>query len=331
MKRLPLVAIITVGMIILLAVIMHDTDIKKSTRLETVEQSPQPLIRNHSADTASTLSNTLPSSLQGTAHGITLVSHQDNFIVTASLKDVFEYYLSAAGEESLAVIEARIVEDLSQQLTGQALAQALAIWENYLTYKTALVEFDQQYQIDVTTLNTSEHLQFLQQRQLALMALQDQLFSSAIAEILFAFDRQFDNHTLEKAKLLASDLSAEQKQQGLINLTAQLPIETTLSLKRNQQQKKLLAIDQEKNLTAEQKYNLRTKQVGEAAASRLQQLDEQRQQWQQRLNHFQQQKQQLSEAGLASDDYQVSLEKLYQQHFSPAEQLRAKALMSANE
>lgn len=335
MKKIALVFIITASIILLLTVMMPEAEIEQPVHLISPDASSRLSLNsssdtNTAAGTVSALNTTLPSSLQGTAHGITLVSQQDHFIVTASLTDLFEYYLSAAGEEGLDIIEARIIEDLSHQLNGQALAQALAIWRNYLIYKTALVEFDQRYQVDVTQLNQSQHLQFLLQRQGALIALQDEVFSSSVAEILFAFDRQLDHHTLAKAKLLTSELTPEQKQQSLINLNAQLPIEASLSMKRNEQQKTLLAIDEEQGLTAEQKYTRRAEHVGEAAANRLQQLDEQRQQWQQRLNNFKQQLNDLLAAGLAASDYQVSLEKLYQQHFSPAEQLRAKALTSVS-
>lgn len=270
--------------------------------------------------------DTLPSSLQGTSHGVTLTVHQDNLVITSRLKDLFDYYLSAAGEETIAQISRRVELDLSSQLTALALQQALAIWQNYISYKTALVDLDQQYSANTHALDKYQHLQILQQRQLSLIALQDQIFSASIAQILFSFDRQLDNHTLEKSGILASDMSAQAKQQSLINLNAQLPIEVTLSMKRNEQQERLLEIDDVEGLTSEQKYNLRAQQVGEAAANRLQQLDEKRQRWQQRINDFILQKQQLLEAELAEVDYRIGLEALYQQNFASEEQLRAKAL-----
>ncbi|MBL4796309.1 MAG: hypothetical protein JKY50_02725 [Oleispira sp.] len=270
--------------------------------------------------------DTLPSSLQGTSHGVTLTVHQDNLVITARLKDLFDYYLSAAGEETIAQISRRVELDFSSQLSALALQQALAIWQNYISYKTALVDLDQQYSANTHSLDKNQHLQILQQRQLSLIALQDQIFSASIAQILFSFDRQLDNHTLEKSAILASDMSAQAKQQSLINLNAQLPIEVTVSIKRNAQQKHLLDIDDVEGLTSEQKYNLRAQQVGEAAANRLQQLDEKRERWQQRINDFILQKQQLLEAELAEADYSIGLEALYQQNFASEEQLRAKAL-----
>lgn len=270
--------------------------------------------------------NPLPSSLQGTSHGVALAVHQDNLVITSSLKDLFDYYLSSSGEETFEQISRRVELDLSSQLTGLALTQALAIWQDYIAYKTALVEFDQQYSTNARTLEKYQHLQFLQQRQLSLIALQDQIFSELIAQILFSFDRQLDHHTLEKSRILVSDLPDEAKQQSLINLNAQLPLEITVSMERNEQQGRLLKIDETDGLTSEQKYNLRAQQVGEAAANRLQKLDTIRQLWQRRINDFIIQKRQLFAAELAVEDYRLGLEALYQQYFTPEEQLRAKAL-----
>jgi lipase chaperone LimK len=284
-------------------------------------------------------SSSLPSSLKGTHHGVTLRSHNQNYIVTASLKDLFDYYLSAAGEDSLEKIELRVLAELRRQLSGDALAQVSEIWQNYLSYKKQLVTFDQQFPAAVPNRsddNSAEagtliQLQFLQQRQLALLALQDQILGADVAGILFAFDRQLDQLTLEKAALLASDLSAEHKKQGLINLQAQLPLDSLQGLKRNQQQQALITIDDNHELTAQQKFQQRAEQVGEGAASRLQKLDEERNRWSVRILNFKQQQASLRNSGLASEEYMGSVEKLYTQHFTPEEQLRARALTSYDE
>ena len=300
--------------------------------IPNVEKTETVITEDFSSDKyVNTVSDTppkssLPSSLEGTSHGVTLTAHQDNLVVTARLKDLFDYYLSTSGEESFYQINQRVVHDLSSQLTALALAQALGIWENYVSYKKELVDLDKQYPTANNAFDKYQHLNILQQRQLSLIALQDQIFSKPVAQILFSFDRQLDHHTLEKARILASDLSAEAKQQSLINLDAQLPIEVTLSMNRNKQQKQLLEIDGTLGLTDTQRYNLRAEKVGEAAANRLQKLDAKRLLWKSRINDFSIQKQQLLEAELADEDYLLSLDKLYQQFFSPDELLRAKAL-----
>ena len=331
--RIPAVLIGTIligaTLLAVLAYINHQPELNVMLEADNIEAvASADYISDKKSETVSEApsKNTLPSSLQGTSHGVALTVHQDSLVITSGLKDLFDYYLSAAGEETITQISRRVELDLSSQLSVLALQQALAIWQNYVSYKTALVDLDQQFSVNTHAFDKNQHLQILQQRQLSLIALQDQIFSASIAQILFSFDRQLDGHTLEKSRILASNMSEQAKQQGLINLNAQLPIEVTVSMKRNEQQEHLLKIDDVEGLTSEQKYNLRAQQVGEAAANRLQQLDKKRQQWKQRIDDFNLQKQQLLEAELAAEDYSIGLEALYQQNFASEELLRAKAL-----
>jgi lipase chaperone LimK len=335
-KQRHTVYLMTAVLVTALAVFMNITDTPQVTSSEYSKNDDSAVISERVASPNDKLmlagkGTDLVSSLKGTHHGVRLKSRNQQLIVTASLKDLFDYYLSAAGEESTEDIDQRIQQELARQLEAEALAQAMNIWHDYLTYKNELVEFDQQYSAHSSQPKKSKQLQLLQQRQLALIALQDQIFGAQIANILFNFDRQLDGHTLEKAELLASDLSAEQIQQRLINLSAQLPIATVLNLQRNNQQKALVKIDQQEGLSAQQKYQKREQEVGAAAASRLQVLDEKRADWKTKMLMFMQQKQQLEQAGLAQEEYITSLDKLYGQHFAPEEQLRARALSSNRE
>jgi lipase chaperone LimK len=335
-KQRHTVYLMTAVLVTALAVVMNQTDIPRITSSEYSNNDDSAVTSERVAEISGPLilaskDTDLASSLTGTHHGVHLKSRNQQLIVTASLKDLFDYYLSAAGEESTEDIDQRIQQELARQLEAEALAQAMSIWNDYLNYKNQLVEFDQQYSAHSSQPEKSKQLQLLQQRQLALIALQDQIFGAKIANILFNFDRQLDGHTLEKAELLASDLSAEQIQQRLINLSAQLPIATVLNLQRNNQQKALVEIDQQEGLSAQQKYQKREQQVGSAAASRLQVLDEKRAVWKTKMLIFKQQKEQLEQAGLAQEEYIISLDKLYSQHFAPEERLRARALSSNRE
>jgi lipase chaperone LimK len=336
MNKRHTVYLISAVLVTALAVFMNKTDTPQVNFSEYTKSNDSAVTSEKIAEINDTLiladkGTDLVSSLTGTHHGVRLKSRNQQLIVTASLKDLFDYYLSAAGEESTEDIDQRIQQELARQLEAGALAQAMSIWHDYLTYKKELVEFDQQYSAHSSQPEKSKQLQLLQQRQLALIALQDQIFGAKIAQVLFNFDRQLDGHTLEKAALLASDLSEEQIQQRLINLSAQLPIETVVSLQRNNQQKALVEIDQQEGLSAQQKYQKREQQVGAAAASRLQVLDEKRVVWNTKMLIFKQQKQQLEQAGLANEEFITSLDKLYNQHFAPEERLRARALSSNRE
>lgn len=336
MNKRHAVYLISAVLVTALAVFMNETETPSATFSTQFLENNSTIIteeitENPGASIPDSLRSDLASSLAGTHHGVQLKSRHQQLIITASLKDLFDYYLSAAGEESTEEINQRVKKELAGQLKTEALAQAIDIWNSYLTYKRELVEFDQQYPAYSSQPEKREQLIILQQRQLALIALQDQIMGASIAEIIFKFDRQLDGYTLEKAELLASDLNAEQIQQRLINLSAQLPIDTILSVQRNEQQKALVEINQQEGLSVQQKFQQREQQVGAVAASRLQELDEKRAIWKGRIIDFKQEQQQLQQAGLANEEYKVSLDKLYTQHFSQGEQLRARALTTNHE
>lgn len=332
MNKRKIVYLLTAGLVTVLAVFIYDNEKSDSQTSEIIEPAvPDPIDKSAIFSQPLSAEDTLVASLAGTHHGVTLASRNNDFIVTASLKDLFDYYLSAAGEENIEEIDLRVREELQRQLQGKAFKQAISIWQSYINYKRQLVEFDQQYSTESQSANKKQQLQLLKHRQQALIALQDQVFGAGIAQILFKFDRLLDNFTLEKSTLLASDLSEEQLQQRLLNLSAQLPIDSVLSKQRNEQQKALMTISQTEGLTEQQKYQQRVQQVGAAAASRLQQLDEKRAAWKGRLTAFKNDAQLLQKAGLADKDYEDNLDKLYHQHFAPEEQLRARALTAQDE
>ena len=73
-------------------------------------------------------------------------------------------------------------------------------------------------------------------------------------------------------------------------------------------------------------YAFRQQQFGEAAAMRLQKLEEQRLAWQNRYQNYTQQRDRIHNAALSSDDKQKQLDALRRRLFSASEQQRAAAL-----
>jgi len=264
-------------------------------------------------------------SLKGTHHGVRLANRNGQLIVTAALRDLFDYYLSAAGEKTHQQIVERIEADLYQQLSDTALQQALNILASYLDYKTALLTFNQQYPANMATTD-GQQIEHLTKRQQALVALQDEKLGAQVAQVFFEYDRTMDEHTLAKAQILLSDMTADGKQQALLNLNAQLPFDAFQHQQRNSKQQQLMAIELDTGLSEQQKFQQRSEVVGEAAANRLAELDKQRAEWRGRLIKFQQELNTLIEARMAAEDYEAAYQKLLDQHFESHEQLRAKAL-----
>ncbi len=257
-------------------------------------------------------------------HGVQLLSLNNNLQVTAALRDLFDYYLQDLGPDSLEDIAARVQQALSAQLQGQALQQALTIFADYLSYRQALSSLDQDYQPQ-NDASPAEYLALLQDRQQALVALQNQIMGTAVAGILFAFDRELDAYTLEKARLMTQDMADAARQQALLNLQAGLPEATRLQQQKDRQQQRLLVIDRA-DLSAAQRYEQRAQLVGGEAAQRLSELDVQRADWQRRIDNFRRDYAQIEKAGLIGVDADQAYQGLLAEQFDSSEWLRVRAL-----
>ncbi len=263
-------------------------------------------------------------------HGVQLKTKAGDLIVTAALKDLFDFYLAHYPHLSQLEIQQLIKTELGHSLPQQSLQQGLTILLDYFAYKSALISFNQQYPAN-PTLKTQANLALLVERHEALIALQDRLMTPYIASIFFSSQRQLDGHTLAKAKILTSDLSEDGKQQALINLNAQLPFDAFQHQQRNNVQQSLRKIDQQSDLSAAEKYQLQAQLVGEESASRLAEVEQKRAYWRQRLDIFRGEVQDLQASGLARQDYQDAYQKLLTRHFQPHEYARAKAIIRSNQ
>ncbi len=89
----------------------------------------------------------LPASLDGTSvpQGWARVDSTGNLIPTAQLRTLFEYYLSALGEETLPQLVARIRQALAV-LAEPARQQAMEVLAGYLDYKLAVSDLEASYQ-----------------------------------------------------------------------------------------------------------------------------------------------------------------------------------------
>ena len=102
-------------------------------------------LANASSVTANTahLPTSLPKSLQGTqVDGEIIIDENKQLVVTAGLRRLFDYFLSAQGEEPLTQIEQRVIAYIREHTPEPAASQAVQIFQNYLTYLTAVSQLD---------------------------------------------------------------------------------------------------------------------------------------------------------------------------------------------
>ncbi|UXD89035.1 lipase secretion chaperone [Thalassolituus hydrocarboniclasticus] len=241
-------------------------------------------------------------------------------MVHSSLRDLFDYYLSTLGERDNLWIDTQVRAALARQLSGQPLAQAEHIWQQYLSYREQLALLP----AAAEDASTYQRLQYYFDSRIAL---QDQIFGHAVAAALFAFDREQDALALQQLqhKEQQDASAANGTEQTLLNAGYQQSWATRQYQQENAKTQQLLAIEQNTYDPA-QRFAQRAAIAGEQQAVQLAALDQQRNQWQQQLTAFQQQVQTIKQLQLSADEEQKQIDLQLQQAFPPEQHLRVKAL-----
>ena len=291
---------------------------------QQADQAVLPVISNAIHQPA-TAPGPAPASLRDTAvDGMLEVDHQGNLLITDQIRHVFDYFFTTVGEESVDSAIARIRHYLASQLPEPAQGQALDLLERYIEYKEELVALEERFPVVAD-------LDDLRAREDAVQRLRAGLFSAEAHAAFFASEEVYNNFTLERLAILQDDgLSAEDKAERVEALRNDLPgaMQDLLVPQIHQQLSQQTRSLQEEGASPEQIQQLRLSLVGPEATGRLEALDRQRQQWQQRLEQFNHEREAiLQHPGLADDDKQQAIDSLLQEQFEPNERLRVSSLL----
>ena len=226
--------------------------------------------------------NTLPLSLRDTPRPTALgVDEDEELIADHRVRNLFEYYLTAIGEESLDRIISRIQHDLSGQLEGVALDQANQILEGYLQYRNNMAviktQFVNQYGSQTYNLNVVKEMK---------SALRESRFGFLSEDVIIGFfeqEDQYDDYMMARVEVSSdSALSSDEKEHLISQLDQQSPqwiIEASqrANLVSNVRitEKQLRA----EGATDDEIYAVREQAYGVDAAEKLRVLDEKRAQW----------------------------------------------------
>ncbi|ASK34494.1 hypothetical protein CEK62_08900 [Alcanivorax sp. N3-2A] len=263
----------------------------------------------------------MPASLRGTTpDGELREDDGGDLIVSEGVRRRFDYFLSALGEEDLNVIRARIAAHLSKALSPRAAAQAWALFENYLAYRTELRTLPE-HNGDVAQMRDS-----LRARQ----ALRQRWFDAATIEAFFGFEDRYAEFALDRRAILENEqLSEARKSDRLQALTAGLPDD--LKEMVNASRRPVRVARQVQTLRAEDAseaeiYQYREQHLGRPAAERLGELDRQRAQWRTRYQAYLSQRQAIVDSGLAREDQSSEIERLRERLFEASELKRVQAM-----
>ncbi len=237
-------------------------------------------------------------------------SQQDTDIDSASAKDTMDYFVSGQTELTLEDIRNNVAQHHAQS-KGAIVDEAL--FAKYLDYKSALTSLDVQF--DPSSLSVDD----LQRLNLALLDLQAQFFSPSEISILFTHDNQMREVALEKLRLKQEGLSELEYQQRLDSLISEQADYVQTSHKN---QVLLQQLSKSEGLEQQEKYLKRNELVGEDAAQRLEELDQQRADFEGTLEiYLAERKDILDDAGLSQVERQETIAELRVAHF-PSKQIR---------
>jgi len=268
----------------------------------------------------------LPASLADIKHGVVLQVDEDgNLIVNSHTHDLFEFYLSAMGEEPLQQILIRIRHDIEQQLTSVAKDQAFLLLKNFVDYK-----------IELSSLSTdlksqaSPGLELLKLQKAQISSLRAHYFSPNTYQAFFQQEEDYDDFMLSQLEINQNPhLDAIQKSQQIDALLDQLPEEIKRVRRTASRHGELFqtANNMRSNgASNEDIYQLRARSLGDEAATALAELDVKRSLWQQRLSLYAQQRDAILDSGLSDNDSLQAIDALINLNFSHPEIVRVKAL-----
>jgi lipase chaperone LimK len=245
----------------------------------------------------------LPASLQGTeVNGELAVDTWGNLIVSHAVRQLFDYFLSADGEEDQAMLVQRI----------RAYVQALQT-------------------IPAVVGDPLKELAQVRQQKQQVADLRAQHFDPLTSEAFFGAEDAYDQYTLARLDVLNDpQLSPTEKAKRIGAIMATLAPQMQDDLKAINQYQDLTALTSEwkaQSGSAQALRQLRESVVGVAATDRLETLDQEVAAWDQRVNGYLAQRDALQkQTSLAKTDQQHAIEQLKQRLFSAQEQVRIDAL-----
>jgi lipase chaperone LimK len=270
----------------------------------------------------------MPKSLSDTeVDGALEVDAAGNLIISRSIRQVFDYFLSAIGEEDLTTIISRIRAHIRHKLPAKAAAQAEQILDSYLAYREALGHVPQVQPQGDAALN----IPAIRQQKEAVQALRSQYLTRQVSEAFFGDEDAYDQYTMARIEVMQDkSLTAVEKARRTAELLNALPPalkESTETLNKYQELTTFTEDWKARGGKPEELRAIREQVVGPEATVRLEALDQERAVWDGRMNDYLQQRDTIMKnQALSEQDRQKQVNDIKQKSFDEQERVRVDAL-----
>lgn len=241
------------------------------------------------------------------------------------LKRLFDYYLSAVGEQSIETITLQIRSELDRRLPPEQANKAQRLLGLYIEFKRELVRLETQPRLAGNGVHT------IRARLLAMQDLRNGFFNEEETQGMFGFDDTYDLDAIARLEISQNTaLSAVQKQQQLAAVDAAMPADlrrereaSSVVVRVEQQAQDLRA----KGASEDDVYRMRAKEFDPQAAARLADVDREEAAWKARIARYQDERSKLlkAQANATESERQTVLAHLQQTYFTEAERPRLAA------
>jgi lipase chaperone LimK len=265
----------------------------------------------------------LPQSLRGTDVPDELAEDAaGNLKLAKGVRDTFDYFLSAGGEEPDASIRSRIKAYIESHLNKKAAAQAVALLDIYIDYKNKL-------QLEYSK-TPGQNVEDIGARMAVAKQLRAQMFTRDVYDAFFADDDAFDEFGLARfATLQDSSLSASAKAQKIAEARSRLPEALQKTMNAIEVVQTLDAVTgqwAQQGGTPQQLRAIREQLVGPEAATRLEALDKRVAEWDARVQNYLGQRDAIRNNSALSEAMKDEQIGVLQKGFTKPERVRIDAL-----
>jgi lipase chaperone LimK len=243
-------------------------------------------------------------------------------LASGELRRLFDYYLSAVGEQALDAIVAQIRSELNSRLPSEQAQRANRLLGLYIEFKRELVEVDAKPEL------AGNGVAAIRKRMLAVQDLRARYFTQDEVQGMFGFEDAYDMDAIARLEVSQDpNLTAQQKQQQLAALDVAMPDalrrerEASHGVVRVEQQAVAMRA---KGATDDDIYRMRANEFDPQAAARLAEVDREEAAWKARIAHYQSERGRVMKnmANASESERQSALAQLQQSLFTEAERPR---------
>ena len=239
--------------------------------------------------------------------------------ITVDLRRLFDYFFTMRKRYSQEEIFNQFKAFIESRLSEEAQIESLALFQNYWDYQNSL----ESYMDDLDRGDQDSLLDALEYRR----NLRRELLGSEVADVFFSVEERYEDFQLALSEISqASHLNPQEKAEQIDELERSLPDEEYKKRIETFQFSRLKSNIQ--GLSTEESRDRIANRFGEEAAERFQAVQEKREEWEHRVEHYFKMKNDIYSSSLSEEEKTRQWEEFKEGNYPSLELKRLRALES---